>query len=84
MPTLAYVYHQVPIVVCSSVGVTPPCGGVEVDGVAVLPVPHILEGWLGFERNGRGAATPVARFGDNIHAPTQFLKRLLIFVQIRL
>ena len=55
----------------SSVGVIPACGGVEVGGVATLPAPRSLEGWLGFERNGRGAVTPVAQFGDNIHAPTQ-------------
>ena len=35
-----------------SLGVTPACGGVELSGVAVLPVPRSLEGWLDFERNG--------------------------------
>ena len=50
----------------SSVGATPACGG-----VATLPAPRSLEGWLGFERNGRGAVTPDARFGDNIRVPTQ-------------
>jgi len=55
----------------SSVGVTPTCGGVEVGGVATLPAPCSLEGWLGFERNGRGAVTPDhdARFGDDVHGP---------------
>ena len=48
----------------SSVGVTPTCGGVEIGVVVILPVPRSLEGWLGFERNGRGATTPDARFGD--------------------
>ena len=54
-----------------SVRVTPACSGVEVGGVATLPAPRSLEGWLGFERNGRGPATPDTRFGDNIHALTQ-------------
>ena len=57
----------------SSVRVTPACGGVEVDGAATLPAPRSFEGWLGFERNGRGAVTPDARFEDNIYAPTQRL-----------
>ena len=55
----------------SSVGVTPACGGVEVGGVATLPAPRSMGGWLGFERNGRGAVTPDARFGDNIHGPRE-------------
>ena len=41
-----------------SLGVTPTCGEVEVGGATVLPVPRSLEGWVAFERNGRGAATP--------------------------
>ena len=55
----------------SSVGVTPACGGVEVGGEVTLSTPRSLEGWLGFERNGRGAVTPDMRFGDNVHAPTR-------------
>jgi hypothetical protein len=37
--------------------VTQACGGVEVGGIAILPVLRDLEGLLGFERNGRGAVT---------------------------
>ena len=33
--------------------------------------PRNLEGWPVFERNGRSAATPDVRFGDNIHDPTE-------------
>ena len=33
--------------------------------------PRNLEGWLIIEQNGLSAATPDARFGDNIHDPTQ-------------
>lgn len=46
--------------------------GVEVDVVAILPVPYSLEGRLGFERNCRGTAIPDVRFGDNIRAPMQW------------
>jgi hypothetical protein len=55
----------------SSIEAAPVGGGVEVGGIAVLPVPYSSEGWLAFERNGRGAAIPDMRFGDNIHVPTQ-------------
>ena len=47
------------------------CGGVEVGGVAVLPVPGNLGGWPSFERKGPRRRIPDARFGDNIHTPTQ-------------
>ena len=33
--------------------------------------PRNLEGWPVFERNCLGAAAPDARFGDNIHDPTE-------------
>jgi len=36
--------------------VTPACSGVEVGGVAILAVPHSLEGWPDFERNSPGCA----------------------------
>ena len=46
-------------------------GGVEVCWIAVLPDPGNLGSWLGFKRNSRGAATPDARIGDNIHGPME-------------
>jgi len=55
----------------SSVRVTPGHGGFEVGGIPVFPGPRNSEGWPSFERNGLRAATPDARFGDNIHGPTQ-------------
>jgi hypothetical protein len=74
----------------SSIEAVPVGGGVEVGGIPVLPVPCSSEGWLAFERNGRGAVIPDMRFGDNIHVPTQrtggpdsYLKRLWIFVWMR-
>ena len=46
-------------------------GGVEVCWIAVLPDPGNLGSWLGFERNSRGATTPDARIGDDIHGPME-------------
>ena len=46
-------------------------GGVEVCWIAVLPDPGNSGSWLGFEQNSRGAATPDAQFGDDIHGPTE-------------
>jgi len=46
-------------------------GGIEVCWIAVLPDFGNLGSWLGFKRNSRGAATPDARFGDNIHGPME-------------
>jgi hypothetical protein len=54
-----------------SIEAAPGCGGVEVGGIAILPVPRSSEGSLGLERNGQGAAIPDMRFGDHIHVPTQ-------------
>jgi len=45
--------------------------GVEVCWIAVLPDPGNLGSWLGFKRNSQGAATPDARFGNNIHGPME-------------
>ena len=36
-------------------------------GVAVLPVPRCLEGWLSFERNGRGTGLQVRGLGQYPH-----------------
>jgi hypothetical protein len=55
----------------SNIEVAPACGGVEVGGIAILPVSRNSEGWLGFERNCQGTAIPDMRFGDHIHVPTQ-------------
>jgi hypothetical protein len=49
-----------------SIEAAPACGGVEVGGIAVLPVPRSSEGWMGFERNGQGATIPDMRFGDGV------------------
>ena len=54
-----------------SIEVTPVRSRVEVDRFAILPVPGDLEGFWGFERNGRSAVIPDAQFGNNIHTPTQ-------------
>jgi hypothetical protein len=55
----------------SSIETAPVCGGVELGGIAVLAVPRSSEGWLGFERSGRGAAISDMWFRDNIRVPTQ-------------
>jgi hypothetical protein len=57
------------------------CGGVEIGGISILPVPCSSEGWLGLERNGQGAAIPNMRFGaistsrHNGWGPDSCLKR---------
>ena len=67
------------------VGVTLACGGVEVGGVVILPAPCGLEGWLGFERNGRGAGfqmrglETISTPRRNSRDPDSSLKRLWIF-----
>ena len=43
----------------------------EVDEITVLPGPRNLRGRPVFWRNDLSAATPDARFGDNIRDPTQ-------------
>jgi len=60
-------------------------GGVEVGGVVVLPAPCSLEGWLSFERNGRGAGfqmrglETISTPRRNGRGPESSLKRLWIF-----
>jgi hypothetical protein len=54
-----------------SIEVAPACGGVEVGGITIFPVPRSSEDWPGLERNGQGAAIPDMRFGGHIHVPTQ-------------
>lgn len=46
-------------------------GEVEAGGVAVLPDPGDLDGWLAFERNDSSAEIPDGRLGDNVHGPKQ-------------
>jgi hypothetical protein len=64
-------------------------GGVEVGGIAVLPVPCSSEGWLAFERNGRAPRFQIRGLGTistsrhNGQGPDSFLKRLWIFVWMR-
>ena len=68
------------------VEITPAYGGVEIREAAVLPAPHGLEGWPGFERNGRGAGfqmrglETISTSQRNGRGPDSFLKRLSIFV----
>ena len=68
------------------VEVTPAYGGVEVHGAAVLPAPHSLEAWPGFERNGRGAgfqmrgSEKISTSQRNGRGPDSSLKRLSIFI----
>ena len=47
-----------------SIGAMRACDRVKVDETAALPD---LEAWAAFERSGRSAAAPDARFNDNIH-----------------
>ena len=47
------------------------CGGVKVGGVAVLPAPSNLAGWLSFEGGALRRQMSDARFEDKILAPTQ-------------
>ena len=44
--------------------------------------PHNLKVWFVSERNGRSAATPDARFGHNIHGPTQRAESLQIHIRL--
>ena len=70
----------------SDVEVTPACSGVELHGAAILPVPHSLESWPSFERNGRGARFQMLSLETismprrNGQGPESSLKRLWIFV----
>ena len=45
--------------------------GVEVDAISPLPAIGNSGNRPSVERNGRSAAIPDARFGDDIHGPTQ-------------
>jgi len=54
-------------------GVTPAFGGPQVGGVTVLPAPHNLGSWLGFEQTDPSITIPDARFGVNmIRDPAQW------------
>ena len=46
-------------------------GRLEIGGVAVLPDPRNSDSGLIFEQNGASGAIPNARFGNDIHDPTQ-------------
>ena len=46
-------------------------GGLEIGGVAVLPDPRNSDSGLIFEQNDASGVIPNARFGNDVHDPTQ-------------